>query len=196
MLRDDILAAAERMLLDTGRESALSIRAIAEAVGVSPPSIYLHFADRNELIFAVVERHFQAFDECLLGAVEGVKDPVERIHRLGEAYIRFGLEHPEPYRIMFMARPDAVPPAFTQEKLEAASGFGHVLAAVQDAIDEGRFRLDDALLGATLLWSHVHGLTSLLIAKPGFPWPDRDVLVATALEMCDRGLIRSRRKTP
>jgi AcrR family transcriptional regulator len=196
LLRDDILAVAERLLLDTGRESALSIRAIADAVGVSPPSIYLHFADRNELIFAVVERHFQAFDECLLGAVEGVEDPVERIHRLGDAYIRFGLENPEPYRIMFMARPDAVPPAFTQEKLEAASGFGHVLAAVQDAIDAGRFRLDDALLGATLLWSNVHGLTSLLIAKPGFPWPDRGVLVAAALEMCDQGLILSGEKTP
>jgi len=196
LLRDDILAVAERMLLDTGRESALSIRAIADAVGVSPPSIYLHFADRNELIFAVVERHFQAFDECLLGAVEGVEDPVERIHRLGEAYIRFGLENPEPYRIMFMARPDAVPPAFTQEKLEAASGFGHVLAAVQDAIDEGRFRLDDALLGATFLWSNVHGLTSLLIAKPGFPWPDRDALVAAALEVCDQGLILPGKKTP
>jgi AcrR family transcriptional regulator len=178
------------MLLDTGRESALSIRAIADAVGVSPPSIYLHFADRNELVFAVSERHFQALHDCLQAAVAGVDDPVVRIRRLGQAYINFGLEHPEPYRIMFMARPDLVPEDFTQEKLEAASGFGHLLAAVQDAIDQGRFRLDDAFLGATLLWSHVHGLTSLLVAKPGFPWPDRGTLVATALDACERGLIR------
>lgn len=182
------------MLLDGG-ESALSIRAIADAAGVSPPSIYLHFSDRNELVFAVCERHFEALHACFVDAVKGVKDPVARIRRLGEAYIRFGLENPEPYRIMFMARPDTVPDDFTPEKLEAASGFSVVVDAVQAAIDAGRFGLDDAVLGATVLWASVHGVTSLLIAKPGFPWPERKALVAAALDACERGLIKSSKKT-
>ena len=55
-LRDEILAAAERILIETNDQTALSIRAIAAAVGVTPPSIYLHFADRNDLVFAVCER--------------------------------------------------------------------------------------------------------------------------------------------
>jgi len=189
-LREDILAAAERLLLDTGRESALSVRAIADAVGVSPPSIYLHFADRDELVLAVCERHFQAFEECLLAAIQGVADPVQRIRRMSEAYIRFGLEHPEPYRIMFMGSPVDGAEEFSQEKLAAACGFDHVLAAVQEAIDAGRFRIDDAFLGATLLWSTVHGVTSLLIAKPWFPWPEPEVHLAAALDLCERGLLR------
>jgi AcrR family transcriptional regulator len=182
------------MLLDGG-ESALSIRAIADAVGVSPPSIYLHFSDRNELVFAVCERHFEALHACFLEAIEGVVDPVARIRCMGEAYIRFGLENPEPYRIMFMARPDTVPEYFTAEKLEAASGFGLVIAAVQAAIDAGRFGLDDAVLGATVLWACVHGVTSLLIAKPGFPWPERKALIGAALDACERGLIESSEKS-
>ena len=56
LLCDEILAAAERILIETNDQAALSIRAIASAVGVTPPSIYLHFADRNDLVFAVCER--------------------------------------------------------------------------------------------------------------------------------------------
>src|ERR1700736_3093789 len=90
-LRREILAAAEQLLVDTGDESALSIRAIAEAVGVTPPSIYLHFADRNELVFAVVEDQFRHLDEMMQKAVEGIDDPLDRITRRGRAYIDFGL---------------------------------------------------------------------------------------------------------
>ena len=64
-LRDEILAAAERILIETNDQSALSIRAIAAAVGVTPPSIYLHFADRNDLVFAVCERHAEQLDRAM-----------------------------------------------------------------------------------------------------------------------------------
>ena len=49
-LREEILDAAERLLIETGNRDAVSIRAVAEAVGVTPPSIYLHFADKTELL--------------------------------------------------------------------------------------------------------------------------------------------------
>jgi len=52
-LREEILAAAERLLRETGDQEAVSIRAVADAVGVTPPSIYLHFADKTDLIFAI-----------------------------------------------------------------------------------------------------------------------------------------------
>ena len=64
-LRDEILAAAERLIVETGNEDAVSIRAIADAVGVTPPSIYLHFPDKDPLILAVCERHFETFDALI-----------------------------------------------------------------------------------------------------------------------------------
>ena len=64
-LREEILAAAERLLIRTGDMEQVSIRAVADEVGVTPPSIYLHFADKLELIFAVCERHFASFDRIL-----------------------------------------------------------------------------------------------------------------------------------
>jgi AcrR family transcriptional regulator len=73
----------------------VSIRAIADAVGVTPPSIYLHFPDKESLILAVCERHFDVFDSVIEQAGRS-NDPVESLRRRGRAYVRFGVENPEP----------------------------------------------------------------------------------------------------
>ncbi|MCA1708231.1 MAG: TetR/AcrR family transcriptional regulator, partial [Actinobacteria bacterium] len=49
-LREDIIEAAERLLVETGDQASVSIRAIARSAGVTPPSIYLHFADKEGLL--------------------------------------------------------------------------------------------------------------------------------------------------
>src|SRR5262245_16481485 len=78
-LRDEILDACERLLLATGSAQAVSIRAVADAVGVTPPSIYRHFADKTTLIFEVCQRHFNTLDKRIDDAVSGIDDPVKRL---------------------------------------------------------------------------------------------------------------------
>jgi len=187
-LRAEILEAAERLLIETGDESAVSIRAVADAVGVTPPSIYLHFADRNDLIFAVCEEQFSQLDEAMEKAALGIDDPWERVARRGRAYIDFGLTHAEQYRIIMTSRPGDTPERFVDERLRQTSAFGHVVEDVQQAIDAGRLRYQDAHLVATGLWMLVHGVTSLLIAKPDFPWPPVDELVDHVLGVYAAGL--------
>ena len=187
-LRAEILEAAERLLLASGDEASVSIRAVAHAVGVTPPSIYLHFADRSELIFAVCEEQFRQLDDALERAVIGVDDPVARIQLRGRAYIDFGLTNPEHYRILMMGRPDCTPERFVDERLGRTSAFGHVLEDVAAAIEAGRLRFTDPLLVASGLWMTVHGITSLLIAKPDFPWPERQQLVDHVLSAYGVGL--------
>src|ERR1700730_3150313 len=189
LLHAEILEAAERLLVSTGDESALSIRAIAEAVGVTPPSIYLHFADRNELVFAVVEDQFRHLDEVMQQAVEGIDDPLARITRRGRAYIDFGLANPEHYRLLMMGRPDCTPERFLDERLVSTSAFGHLLEDVQAAIEAGQLRFDDPVLVSCGLWMVVHGITSLLIAKPDFPWPDRRALMDHVTSVYRAGLV-------
>jgi len=55
-LRDEILGAATDLLLETGDEKAVSIRSVSQRVGVTSPSIYLHFADKDALLDAVCAR--------------------------------------------------------------------------------------------------------------------------------------------
>jgi len=190
-LRAEILDATEQMLLETGSSRAVSIRAVADAVGVTPPSIYRHFADKNELIFEVCARHFAALEDHIRRASAGPTDPVDRLVAMGRAYIEFGMANPEPYRIMFMTRADVAPEQFRSEMLASSDSFAILMAAVQDCIDAGRFRPDytDAYRLSIGFWARVHGLTSLYVSKPDMDWPDIPGFIDEYADMCLRGVV-------
>ena len=59
-LRGEILAAARELLAETGNQEAVSVRAVAERVGITTPSIYLHFKDKDDLLDAVCAEVFGA----------------------------------------------------------------------------------------------------------------------------------------
>lgn len=187
-LRDEILTAGTRLLTETGDAEAVTIRAVAREVGVTPPAIYLHFPDKAALILAVCNATFVALDEHIEAAVAGIEDPLEELAARGRAYVRFGLENPEHYRVLFMTRP-LVDAEFDPEDVTPGA-FEHHLGAVSRACDAGVLPADtDPMLAAIYLWSGVHGITSLLIAKPGFPWPPLDQLIDGVLGMLVRGLV-------
>ena len=186
-LRDDLLAATERLMIESGSAESVSIRAIADAVGVTPPSIYLHFPDKDSLILAVCERHFEVFDSVIEQAGGSTDDPVESLRRRGHAYVRFGLENPEPYRILFMTRSESAH-QYDVVVGAGARAFQHLVDAVQRCIDDGAFRRVDPMVSATGVWTAVHGVTSLLISMAGFPWPDVEALVDHVCDIQIRGL--------
>jgi len=186
LLRDEIVAATEALLVETGDAAAVSVRAIADAVGVTPPSIYLHFADKSELLYAVCEAHFAALDTYIEAAVAGAADPVGALARRAKAYVQFGVENPEHYRILFMRPTDT--PVGSEVRLQRSGPYGHLVEAVEVAMAAGAIPQGDAHLVATGLWAVVHGVTSLLIAKPDFPWPDVDLLLDHLLRVQCQGL--------
>jgi AcrR family transcriptional regulator len=191
-LRAEILAATEQMLLETGSAQAVSIRGVADAVGVTPPSIYRHFADKDRLIFEVCARHFTALEDHIVAATAGVEDPVDRLAVMGRAYIEFGVANPEPYRIMFMTRADRAPVEFQGEVLVDSACFDLLTASVEECIDAGRFRPEhtDAYRLSLGFWARVHGLTSLLVSKPTMDWPDDPAFFEEYSDMCLRGVVR------
>lgn len=185
-LRDEIVEAGTRLLVETCDESAVTIRAVANSVGVTSPSIYRHFADKHALLLAVCEKTFVAFDDHIEAAVAGVEDPLEELAVRGRAYVRFGLDNPEHFRIMFMTRrqpTEAAPDHLT------SSAFEHHFDAVNRACAVGALPPDtDPMRAALFLWVGVHGVTSLLVAKPDFPWPPIDEFVDDVLGKLIAGL--------
>ncbi|HEU5153041.1 MAG TPA: TetR/AcrR family transcriptional regulator [Iamia sp.] len=193
-LREEILAAAEALLVETASEDAVSIRAVAQAVGVTPPSIYRHFADKDMLLLEVCRHSFTHFSAALENVLEEGASPAEQMVELGHAYIRYAREFPEHYRIMFMARFELSAQAYAEEMVSAGSSFNLLMRIAQDLIDSGRLRPEVAAQGplhvGILFWSAVHGLASLLVAKPGLPWPDPAALEDDLLAGILRGLLR------
>ena len=108
-LREEILAAAARLLEERRDLDAISMRAVACAAGVTPAAIYRHFTGRSELIFEVCERRFLELDHVVEEAAASSGDPLESLRLRGRAYVRFGLTHPEEYRIWFMSKPGSTP---------------------------------------------------------------------------------------
>ncbi len=160
------------LLRETGSEEGVSLRAVAQRVGVSVPSIYLHFADKQALLDAVCEEVFEQLFLALKEASADARDPFDALRLQGAAYVRFAVTNPENYRIGMMRGPSQHDPAD-----EIASGaFGYVMETVTSCIDLGVFEGDPVQLSLQL-WAGVHGLSALMIDKPLFPWASIDSLV-------------------
>ena len=162
---------------------------ICDAVGVTPPSLYMHFPDKDALIFAVCERQFALLERMIAEATAEVADPLDRLELMGRTYLRFGVEHPEQYRILLMTKDGELTRAdFDNGAMPGVAAFGHLLRAVDDCMQAGVMRKLDPFLVATGLWSVMHGVTSLRISIPGFPFVGEDALLDHVLETQIRGL--------
>src|SRR5688572_29707153 len=115
-LRNKIMDAARELILEQGVE-AVSMRKIAERIEYSPTAIYQHFADKEALLHAMCERDFDALGEDMREKTAHVADPVERIMMLGHGYVRFPMEFPSHFRVMFMT-PAAHPKDMTESDRE------------------------------------------------------------------------------
>jgi AcrR family transcriptional regulator len=171
LLRDEILDAATELLLETGHAKAVSIRSVARRVGVTPPSIYLHFEDKDALLDAVCARYFVKLDQEMQRVAIGQPSNVEVLQAQGLAYVRFATQTPELYRIATMGEWRS---GSDVDAALASSAFEHMRAAVHALMDEGSFPLGDATTVALELWSAAHGVASLLIAKPHLPFGDAE----------------------
>jgi AcrR family transcriptional regulator len=162
--RQKILDAAREMFVQHGYE-ATTMRAIAEQIEYTPTAIYHHFRNKEALLAALCNADFLA----LAGAFQRIgriEDPVERLRRVGSAYVDFALEHPMQYQLMFMTQHPLVaekdPMGDPRE-----NAYAFLRQTCVDAIATGRLRPDfqdpDEL--AQIAWASLHGLMALHIVK-------------------------------
>src|SRR5580704_3399840 len=100
-LRDEILAGATQLLEQTGSEEAVTLRAVARQVGISAPSIYAHFADREAIVDAIVDAAFVDFNAAINEAFQAAAGPLARLREGCAAYLRFAADRPNRYKILF-----------------------------------------------------------------------------------------------
>lgn len=170
-LRDEILDAATDLLLETGHVKAVSIRSVAQRVGVTSPSIYLHFADKNALLDAVCARYFEKLDEEMQQVTVGQPSTIDVLRAQGLAYVRFAMKTPELYRIATMG--ESRPGSDVDAALNS-SAFVHMRTSVESLMAEGVYPPGDAVAKALELWTVAHGVASLLISRPYLPWGDTE----------------------
>ena len=179
-LRTEILDAASQILADAGAPQRLSLRSVARRAGIAATSVYLHFADVNELTAAVAERYFGELGRTIARARRAHDDPGLALLAGCKAYCRYAIRNPGHYRVLFeLERPDLGPNR--PYNLEQSAGAGVLQALVEDiercrssplATAEG-----DVRVVAVSVWTSLHGIVSLRLSRPRFPWPPLDQLV-------------------
>jgi AcrR family transcriptional regulator len=197
--REEILQAAKDLFLEQGYE-ATTIRRIADRVGISAPALYLYFRDKEALMLALCDQTFGHLIEAVVEIERTVGDPLERVRRFGEAYVRFGLSHPDEYRLVFLNAniPEAIRKvghrAATDDPTKPGIGGALVfqrLVAILSELEASGTKLNyppDTC--GELCWMGLHGLVSAFILKPEFPWSDRDLLVNGMLEIHLKGILK------
>ncbi len=181
-------ADVKQAILDVARDllaadgvSGLSMRHIADRVGVTATAIYHYFDGKQDIVNRVVLGAFERFGAYLKDAMNvHPRGSLERLHALGEAYIRFAFENDAHFRVLFSIQPKS---HAGFEEIPEGGGYNLLREAVVEAIDAGtikgadeaypepanvcEFDVDHADLISMYLWSLAHGLVTLTLSGAG-----------------------------
>lgn len=144
---------------------ATTMRSIASKIGYTATAVYHHFKDKTALVAELCAIDFCALTESLRKA-GSVGDPLERLARMGEAYVEFGLTHPMQYQFMFMMpRPEGS--MMPNQSDPGVDCYGYLLETCRAVVATGRLRPEfaDPDLLAQIAWGSLHGLVALQVTK-------------------------------
>lgn len=174
-LREALIGAAREAVEKVGH-GAMSLRQVAERLGVTQPAMYRHFADKGALLAEVAQRAGLEIEQAMSGAMRGPSDPFEAMRAVGRAYVGWAYAHPNLFRLMSSRIPSehrsAPRPALPREHY--FYGMGGVVP-IDDPMLADAFRVS---------WAMAHGLANLVIERV-FQLVDTD---AERLAVADRAI--------
>jgi AcrR family transcriptional regulator len=155
-LEERILKAARR-LWKQGGEKALTMRAVAEAVGSNTPAVYRRFKNRREIVRGLLQR--------IQGDIRGQLERCRSIEQMGEIYVEYALQHPHEYEL-FYAQVRGLSPAKGAGRARPIRESRPNMGLMEDRLAErlGGVPEDHTRL-ALALWAAAHGAAMLLLAK-------------------------------
>lgn len=164
-LRRVILDHARHLLVADGYE-ALSMRRIAGSVGCSATSIYLHFENKDALTHALISEGMDRLHDTLTDAADESDDPPDRLDALSRAYVRFGLDNPEYYEVMFQLHPERMARYPAEDYRRARRNVELFGETIEAGIADGSLAAPSPPdVASAVLWTALHGLVSLHLAR-------------------------------
>ena len=186
-LRQEILDAARELFIKEGYDN-VSMRRIAEKIEYSPTTIYLYFEDKADLLFHLCEETFAQLASKSEELLKDQSDPIQTLKKIGRAYVDFGLKHPNHYRVTFINHPSVQVTPDHYEHSTGRKAFNLLKRAVEECIKQKEIRVIDADVASQALWAAVHGITSLLITHPNYPWVQDEKTIDLVIDSMCAGL--------
>lgn len=172
-MRELIIIEAMQLFTQRGIDN-VSIRAIAEKIEYSPGSIYSYFKDKGEIIHAI---HTEGFEKlyALQKTLDGIQNPVEKLAKMGELYMKFAMENKDYYDLMFIAKGVAEKITEKQEWDVGQRSFNYLRDTVKECIELGFLKYSDVDSATFAIWGFVHGMAALIIRGRCAMLPDEVV---------------------
>lgn len=191
-LRSRIVEAATELFVHEGYTS-VSMRRIADKIEYSPSTIYLYFKDKADLVTHICVETFRKLTTALDAIIISNDDDANRLRKCLRAYIDFGLQNPNHYYVTFCLPEfqwtDVSPESGGTIYQIGMQGFQSLRDGLTACQRSPEFRIEDVETTAQIVWSMIHGITSLLITLPTqFPWVEREHLIETFLDHTLRSL--------
>jgi AcrR family transcriptional regulator len=190
-LRKKILDAATQLFAEEGY-SSVSIRKIADRIEYAPSTIYLYFTDKEDLVSTICIENFLLLSDWIDRIVKEGLPPLEMLRSCLRAYIEFGLEHPSYYIVSFCLpepqRVDHPPERHLQILNVGLHAFSQLCQGIAACMEAGAIARTNVDLAAQSTWMMLHGITSLLLTKAGFPFIERSILIDAHLDNILRAL--------
>lgn len=192
-LRNEILEVSRDLLVERGF-GKLSMRNIAKRANVTATSIYLHFDNKDDLLLALIEESIEHLKETLVQEFDSTKDFIQQLEGLTRCYIRFALENPQEYEIIYMVRPEEMP-RYPKEKFQQIRSAYELLAEIiENGKREDLIDVESPMISAYALWAQLHGVVSVILSKRLDTRIPQDEFIDQAIENIVQGFIIQ--KTP
>jgi AcrR family transcriptional regulator len=188
-LRQDILDAARELFVKEGYEN-VSMRRVAEKIEYSPTTIYLYFEDKASLLYAICEETFAKLAKRMETIARDSDEPVEALRQVCRAYVDFGLKYPNHYKLTFINHPQHPKDdkRHLREESMGMKAYGNLRSGVAACIQAKKFRETNVEAVTQMIWAGGHGVTSLLISMPDFPWAKKNDLIDLMIDTLLAGL--------
>lgn len=163
-LRNALVAEALKLMEKAG-DYDFSLRDLAGRLGVSYAALYSHFEDKDALLAAISAVGFGRFKDAMEHAEQGETDLRRIFLARGMAYVQFGMDHPALYKLMFMSeelryKKDKYP----ELKTAALAALGSLMGMLTRLQEAGLMRKGPVDADSITVFTHMHGLTSLILS--------------------------------
>lgn len=193
-IRLNIIKVAKRLFAEEGYEH-ISIRKIATQAGCVPRTIYYYFKNKRELLNHLWLDIFRAVSGKCKDAASGAEDPISRIKIYFCTYIKYWLDNPDHFRVIFMNEDLKAANSHDEEIYETILNhtgvINDLMAAVETCIETGVFqeRRKEVIFQTILL--SAHGLASGLITMREVPWESSEDLIHLTCNALVSGMMNS-----
>ena len=169
----------------------VTMRQLAEALGCSPKTPYRYFKDKADILSTVRAQAFAKFARTLEAAAEGAANPIDRMRRVGSAYMQFAADYPHDYRIMFEID-QPIDDGNADLVRESDRAHRLITSRSEELAEAGLIEVDPKLFGWSM-WAAAHGVVMLQKAGMLTHGPDQRTLAEFIGMTMMRGAAKAKR---